>query len=188
MSRQSEDLLCQPYLCCAYRQRMQQTKSFFTIVDGKHTALQDVPGSGKKGREIMKFSTKTLSVLLALFSVLSLLAGMIACSEEDSAKGGKETPATVTFTLIVVHADGTEKSFEVTTDQETVGAALLAEGIISGEDGDFGLYVKVVDGETADYDVNQSYWSFYIGEEYALTGIDQTPVTDGGVYSLRYTQ
>jgi len=44
-----------------------------------------------------------------------------------------------------------------------------------------------VDGEKADWSVNQSYWAFYVGEEYATKGIYETPVTDGGAYKLVYT-
>ncbi|MBQ8382436.1 MAG: DUF4430 domain-containing protein [Clostridia bacterium] len=151
----------------------------------------------------MKFSTKLLSVLFALLLTLSLCIGMTACGEDAPAEtttadpaatttsapdDGTETPAKATFTFKVVHADGTEKSFEIKTNEETVGAALLAEGLISGENGDYGLYVKVVDGETADYDVDQSYWSFYIGDEYATTGVDKTPVTDGAIYWFKYAK
>lgn len=179
---------------------MQQTKSFFTIVDVQNAiVLQDVPGSEKKGRESMNFSTKLLSMLTALLLLLSLCIGFVACGEDTPAdttaavtttasEGGTEDPAPLTFTFKVVHADGTEKSFEINTYKETVGAALVAEGLISGEDGDYGLYVKVVDGETADYDVDQSYWSFYIGDEYAMTGVDQTKITDGATYWFKYTK
>ncbi|MBQ8287322.1 MAG: DUF4430 domain-containing protein [Clostridia bacterium] len=156
----------------------------------------------------MKFSTKLLSMLFALLLTLSLCIGMTACGEEtpegtdapsatttadpaattSAPDDGVEEPAKATFTFKVVHADGTEKSFEIKTNEETVGAALLAKGLISGEDGDYGLYVKVVDGETADYDVDQSYWSFYIGDEYATTGVDKTSVTDGATYWFKYAK
>lgn len=149
----------------------------------------------------MKFSTKLLSMLFALLLTLSLCIGITACGNETpegtdapsetttaASKDGKEEPAKATFTFKVVHADGTEKTFEIKSDAETVGAALVAEGLISGEDGDYGLYVKVVDGETADYDVDQSYWSFYIGDEYAMTGVDKTPITDGATYWFKYTK
>ncbi len=137
----------------------------------------------------MKFSIQLLSLLFALLLTLSLCIGITACKDATEAdKDGTEAAEQVTFTFTVVHSDGTEKSFEVTTDEETVGAALIAEGLISGEDGDYGLYVKVVDGETADYDLDQSYWSFYVGDEYAMTGVDKTPITDGATYWFKYTR
>ena len=53
------------------------------------------------------------------------------------------------------------------------------------EEGDYGLYVKTVNGVTADYDVDQTYWAFYINGEYASTGVDATSVTAGDTYSFK---
>ena len=37
---------------------------------------------------------------------------------------------------------------------------------------------------TADYDADGLYWSLYVGGEYATSGVDTTPVTDGGSYAF----
>ena len=79
-------------------------------------------------------------------------------------------------------------TFTVHTDKTTVGAALLEHGIIAGEEGQYGLYIKNVNGITADYDVDQSYWSFYINGEYAMTGADMTDIAEGTVYRFEYTK
>lgn len=89
------------------------------------------------------------------------------------------------FTFTVVDADGNETYFEIHTDKETVGDALLEHELIAGEEGDYGLYVKTVNGITADYDVDQSYWAFYINDEYAQTGVDATNVEDGAAYAFK---
>ena len=47
--------------------------------------------------------------------------------------------------------------------------------------------ISTVDGELADWNVDQGYWALYIGEEYATTGIDLTPIHDGDSFSLEYT-
>ena len=78
--------------------------------------------------------------------------------------------------------------FTVHTDADTVGAALLENELIAGEEGEFGLYVKVVNGITADYDIDQSYWAFYINGEYAMTGVDGTAIENGAAYQLVYTK
>jgi hypothetical protein len=44
-----------------------------------------------------------------------------------------------------------------------------------------------VDGETADYSVDQSYWAFYVGDEYAMAGMNDTPIVQDGEYKLAYT-
>ena len=73
----------------------------------------------------------------------------------------------------------------VKTDAVTVGEALLENGLIAGEDGDYGLYVKTVCGITADYDVDKTYWAFYINGEYAMSGVDKTDIADGAVYEFK---
>lgn len=89
------------------------------------------------------------------------------------------------FTFVVVDGDGNETSFEIHTEKETVGDALLELGLIDGDEGDYGLYVKTVTGITADYDVDQTYWAFYINDEYAQTGVDSTNITPGDTYSFK---
>ena len=88
------------------------------------------------------------------------------------------------FYLVVRDLDGTAASFEIHTDAETVGEALLALELIEGEVGDYGLYIKSVNGITADWDTEQAYWAFYVNGEYAQTGVDTTPVMEGAAYEL----
>ena len=97
------------------------------------------------------------------------------------------TADTVAVTVIVVHKDGSEKVFEVETDALYLGEVLLAEGIVEGEVGPYGLMISAADGEVADWNVDQSYWAIFIGEEYATTGADGIPVFGGDVYKLVYT-
>lgn len=92
---------------------------------------------------------------------------------------------TLSFTLEVVDGDGNTTNFTINTTKATVGEALLDEGLIEGEESEYGLYVKTVNGVTADYDVDQTYWAFYIDGEYASTGVDQTDVVDGSTYSFK---
>ncbi len=92
-----------------------------------------------------------------------------------------------TVTLDVTIEDKTI-TFTVKTDADTVGAALLDNGIIAGEDGAYGLYIKTVNGVLADYDVDGSYWSFYINGEYAMSGVDSTEIIEGDTYALVYTK
>lgn len=124
---------------------------------------------------------KTLIAAVALIIVVAAFLCIYTMTRPETVAGGK------TFTVTVVHKDETTKEFTYTTDAEFVGEVLLEEGLIEGEEGDYGLYMTVVDGETADYNVDGGYWAFYEGEEYAMQGIDLTPITDGAAYSLVYT-
>ncbi len=89
------------------------------------------------------------------------------------------------FTFEVVDMDGNTTLFTVNTDKKAVGEALLDVDLIAGEDSEYGLYVKTVNGITADYDVDQTYWAFYIDGEYAMTGVDSTDVVAGSTYSFK---
>lgn len=66
-----------------------------------------------------------------------------------------------------------------------VGEALLDVGLIAGEDSEYGLYVKTVNGVTADYDTDQTYWAFYVNGEYAQSGTDSADITVGNAYSFK---
>lgn len=89
------------------------------------------------------------------------------------------------FTLMVTDQDGNETAFEIHTDKTTVGEALLDLDLIAGDESEYGLYVKTVNGITADYDVDGTYWAFYINGEYASTGVDAIDIEEGGSYALK---
>lgn len=89
------------------------------------------------------------------------------------------------FFFSVADKEGNETNFEIHTDKETVGEALLELGLIAGEEGEYGLYVKTVNGITVDFDKDGAYWAFYVNGEYAMTGVDSTAVTAGDSYSFR---
>ncbi len=89
------------------------------------------------------------------------------------------------FTFTVVDKEGTETQFEIHTDKETVGEALLELGLIAGDESEYGLYVKTVNGLTVDYDTDGLYWAFYVNGEYASTGVDAAVITEGESYSFK---
>ena len=89
------------------------------------------------------------------------------------------------FAFTVTDQDGNEAGFEIHTDKETVGEALLEVGLIEGEESEYGLYVKTVNGITADYDKDGVYWAFYVNGEYAQSGVDSTTITEGETYSFK---
>ncbi len=92
------------------------------------------------------------------------------------------------FYFNVVDGEGNTAKFEIHTDATMVGEALLALGLIEGEDGDYGLYVKTVNGITADYDTSGTYWAFYVGDDYGMTGVDMTEITPGATYAFKVSK
>ena len=149
---------------------------------------------------------KIVSLFLSLMLILSLtsvglceavveeetgldVAGMLADALQSCA-GTEEMPVELLngekeFTFHVVADEETECWFLMSTDKTTVGEALAEWGMIEGEESAYGLYVKTVLGVTADYDTDGTYWAFYINDEYAMTGVDSTPVEEGTVYTFR---
>ncbi len=140
--------------------------------------------------------TKFSSVVLVFVLTAAMALGMIACSEkplDDASSIASTTSGTVTdigegatnFKFTVVDGEGNQKVFNVKTDEITVGRALLKLGLIKGDQGDYGLYVKTVNGITADYNVDGTYWAFYVNGEYATSGVDTTNITAGDEYSFK---
>lgn len=108
-------------------------------------------------------------------------ASEVSDAVEATAVGEGETQ----FTFEVVDGEGNTTYFAVNTDKTTVGEALVDCNLVEGDESEYGLYVKVVNGITADYDVDQTYWAFYVNGEYATTGVDSTEVVAGNVYSFK---
>ena len=123
--------------------------------------------------------------LIAMLLCLGVLMSLCACGDlfkKEEPKEGEKT-----FTVTVVYQDGTSKNFTYTTTELYVGPVLVAEGLIEGNDGPYGLEITKVDGIKAVYTEDNAYWAVYEGEEYAMQGIDTTPIVDGATYKLVYT-
>ena len=134
-----------------------------------------------------------LSILLCTMLCISAAVGFTACGKEkvedaaglwanatyqsDTALG--EGSKTFSFE---VKAEERSVVFTIKTDADTVGAALLENNLVAGEMGDYGLYVKTVNGMTADYDTDGCYWAFYDNGAYATASADQTAIVDGSTY------
>ena len=121
-------------------------------------------------------------IIIASLLVLALLL-CAACGQK--AQTQTTTAANVTFTLTVTYENGSVKEFTVNTDKATVGAALSAEGLI--KKGANGVY-SIVDGIIADYDVDQSYWAFYVNGDYSMRGLDDTVIDPDSAYEFVFTR
>lgn len=141
-------------------------------------------------------SKRVLSAVLCLVLIAAMALTFTACkNEENPASAPTSSTATVeptelgegatVFDLQVVDKGGNTTNFVIRTDEKTVGAALQKVELLKGEEGPYGLYVKTVNGITADYDVDKTYWAFYIDGVYAMTGVDKTGITAGAVYMLK---
>lgn len=164
----------------------------------------------------MKHLKKSLSFFLCAVLIVAMALSATGCSDNTDSNSTYETetaaesenPATdnsnadasesadaqvlgegdTKFLFTAVDPDGNETVYEIHTDQTIVGEALQELELISGEEGEYGLYVTTVNGVTLDYDSDGMYWAFYINGEYAQTGVDLTEITEGDSYSFQAEQ
>lgn len=149
-----------------------------------------------------KCSKKRLSCILCMVLIVAMALSTVGCNgSKDSGaasgdagaqagaevqrEGGELGEGSKEFALTVTDKDGNETQFEIHTDKETVGEALQELNLIDGEEGEYGLFVKTVNGITADYDADGVYWAFYVNGEYAASGVDVTQITEGDSYALK---
>ena len=142
-------------------------------------------------KEIIKKNFRSVLSLVLVAAMVLMFAG---CGQNH----GEETPdpsqnqqevVEKSFTFEVTELDGTKKEFDVKyTTEKNVGEALVSQKLISGEIGQYGLMVDTVDGQKYDYNEDGAYWAFYVNGEYAMTGVDTTPIKDGEVYSFVATK
>lgn len=132
---------------------------------------------------------KNFKGLVAVLLVLMLALAMASCSS-----GGNDELITVkdgdvvgdgAIAMAVKIVDEDEINVTVKTDEKTVGAALVNAGLIAGEDSQYGLYIKTVNGKTYDYDKDKKYWGFYVGDTYAIKSADLTDIEEGVVYTFK---
>ena len=137
-----------------------------------------------------RFSRSLLCLLcIVLIAVTACMAS--GCNGNNPVPSGDTSQPPVVkgegstvFTFIAADLDGNETVFEIHTDQTTVGAALQQVGLIQGDEGAYGLYVKSVNGITLDYDTHGKYWAFYVNGGYAPSGVDQTEIKADETYAF----
>lgn len=127
---------------------------------------------------------KSSKIIIALVVLAALIVGAFALYNAympDGVSGEKH------IAVEIIHGDGSTKDIAIITDSENLRGALeQEEGLIAGDDSDFGLFVTTVDGETADSALEQ-WWCFTKGGEMLMTGVDDTMIQDGEHYEITFT-
>lgn len=142
----------------------------------------------KKGTTKMRRIVNTFMALLLILAVtvcLGACGGKAGDPWEDAIYTDDAVIGEGNTTVYVEVKVGEHSvTFTVKTDKTILGEALQSNGLIEGEEGTFGLYIKKVNGITADYDVDGSYWGFYKNGEYMMVGVDSCEFADGEHYEL----
>ncbi|MCD7946679.1 MAG: DUF4430 domain-containing protein [Oscillospiraceae bacterium] len=124
--------------------------------------------------------TRTILVLaIVLVVVVAVILGVYLHNRPELTAGDK----TITLTVIT---DETTNTHQISTDAVYLGAALKPGGLVAGEDSQYGLYVKTVDGITVD-EAKMQWWCLTKGGAEVYTGVDETPIEDGDTFEFTLT-
>ena len=88
----------------------------------------------------MSKNTKKIIAVIALLVLVAAAVFAVLHFAPSASEGDK------TIAVAVIHGDGSRKDFSISTDAENLRAALEPEGLIQGQESEFGLYVLTVDG------------------------------------------
>ena len=126
----------------------------------------------------MSKQKKTTIIAVAVVVVLIIAALVCWASFRPQAlEGVKKISVTVT------HTDGSARTEEFETTAQFLSEALDGHIEIDGDESEYGLFVKTVDGEFAD-DSQGVYWMFDVNGAMGEYGVDTQPVADGDAYSF----
>lgn len=127
--------------------------------------------------------SKTAKKIIAVVALLVLIAAAAFAYFHFAPKAQEGDKA---ISVLVVHSDCEQNRFAVQTDAKTLREALEPEGIIAGDESEYGLFVKTVDGETVDESLQQ-WWCITKGGGELTTGVDDTVIADGEQYEFTLT-
>lgn len=131
---------------------------------------------------------RTLALLLCLLTLCTSLA-LTSCTEiTDSERplDSTEQVPEITLQLTVTDLNGEQKHFDISAHTEdSVADALVNSGLVQGDDTEYGLYIKVVNGVTADWNTDGTYWSFYVDGEMSMVGASSVKVANGMKIELK---
>lgn len=121
------------------------------------------------------------AILVALIAVFAIIFILFRPKTTQGAKS---------ITIEVVDNNANSTMYDVHTDAEYLRQAMEeADGLeFSGTESEYGMMVETVNGVTADWNVDQSYWGFFVNGEYCNYGIDTQPVTDGDAFQIVYSK
>lgn len=124
-----------------------------------------------------KQNKKILLIAVAAVALVAIMAGAWMLLGPKGTQGAKALQVTV------VYADETSDEFAFSTDAEFLREALEEQKLIAGDESEYGLFVKTVNGVTAD-EAQQQWWCFTKGGEEVMTGVDATPIADGDHFEI----
>ena len=127
---------------------------------------------------------KNKKLIIILCAVLVVLIGGFGAvwhfTRPETQSGGKQ------ITVTVVHADGKDKEFKISTDAEFLGDAVYEKKLVSKEEHESGFYLTV-DDETADYNADKAWWMVTKDGKMTTDGMNEQPIADGDKFEITYS-
>ncbi len=135
----------------------------------------------------MKKINKTVAVIISVILCALVLTSCGAKQSAPSSTQAKTEAKAKTITVVVIDKEGKAEDFTFETEKDNLADALLERDFISGDNGEYGIYIKTVNGIRADYDLDNAYWSISKGGEALTTGANDVIIADGEQYEFTYT-
>lgn len=131
----------------------------------------------------MKKQNKIIISIIAVIAIIACLVAVYIVNKPATSTGAKH------ISIEVIDNEGSSTIYETNTDAEFLSQVFdeISSLSVEGSTSEYGLYIETVNGVTADYSVDASYWSIMVNGEYGMYGADSQPVTDGDNYQLVYT-
>lgn len=121
---------------------------------------------------------KIVVIVLALLVVAVSAMALLYFNSRGATQAGEKT-----LQVTVLNGEETLETYTLQTQEEYLGPALLAENIIEGQEGPYGLYITKAAGLAAD-ESKQEWWCLTQDGEMVNTGVDETPIADQDSFEL----
>ena len=142
-------------------------------------------------KKTLKIFTLLMLVLLIAATVMSTACAPTVSYNPTEANITSRTElgsGAKTVTFLAVGKTNEAALFTIHTDAKYLAEALLAHGLIAGEETSYSFTVYTVNGEEANFNTDSAYWALWEGDTYANCGASSLEIKDGGCYSFVYTK
>ncbi len=128
----------------------------------------------------MKKKGLIITLSIVLVAIIAVFGALVITRSDRFQNGDKD------ITVTVVYKDKTKKEFEISTEAENLGDALLEKGLVTEEEHKTGFY-NHIDGVRADYTLDGAWWCFTKGSEEVSFGANELPIADGDCFEITHT-
>ncbi len=130
---------------------------------------------------------KNLIACLMAVTLMVICVFTVGCSATQNDSSLADAVAELKeISVTVVYADESEKVYDIETNAEFLGEAMFEQGLITKKEYESGFYTEI-DGVTADFSVDKSWWCITKGGEMTTVGMNEQPIADGDSFEITYT-